>query len=133
MARIEEMFSILYTLVNSTTESTIAINKCTLSTVITCLQVTHAKIDMFKLQNKMLSDELSLLRQQQCDFNKQNDMKDESDFNEDIQLTSDDTHKHEDELDEVPMYKKKLWINVAKKLELFDHGKNYALNEIDMD
>jgi hypothetical protein len=59
---------------------------------------------MFKLQNKMLSDELNLLRHQQCDFNKQNDIKDEN--NEDAQLTSDDTHKHEDELDKVPMSEK---------------------------
>jgi hypothetical protein len=78
MERIEELFTILRTLVNSTTESTIAINKCTLSTVITCLQVTHKKIDMFKLQNKLLSDELSFLRHQQCDFNKHNDIKDEN-------------------------------------------------------
>jgi hypothetical protein len=103
MARIEELFTILRTLINSTTESTIAINKCTLSTVITCLQVTHKKIDMFKHQNKLLSDELSLLRHQQCDFNNQNDIKDE---NEDIQLTSDESHKHEDQLDEVPMSEK---------------------------
>ena len=101
MARIEELFTILRTLINSTTESTIAINKCTLSTVITCLQVTHKKIDMFKLQNKLLSDELSLLRHQQCDFN---DIKDE---NEDAQLTSNESHKqHEDQLDEVPMSEK---------------------------
>ena len=85
-------------------ESTIAINKCTLSTMITCLQVTYKKVDTFKLQNKMLSDELNLLRHQQCDFNKQNDIKDEN--NEDAQLTSDDTHKHEDKLDEVPMSEK---------------------------
>ena len=76
-------------------ESTIAINKCTLNTMITCLQVTHKKVDMFKLQNNMLSDELNLLRHQQCDFNKQNDIKDKN--NEDAQLTNDDSHKHEDE------------------------------------
>ena len=104
MERIEELFTILCTLINSTTESTIAINKCTLSTMITCLQVMHKKVDMFKIQNKMLTDELNLLRQQQCDFNKQNDMKDEN--NEDAQLTSDGSHKHEDELDEVPMSEK---------------------------
>jgi histidinol phosphatase-like enzyme len=103
MVRIEEIFTILHTLINSTTESTIAINKNTLSTVITCLQVTHKKIDMFKLQNKLLSDELSLLRHQQCDFNKHNDIKDE---NEDTQLISDEIHKHEDQLDEVPMSEK---------------------------
>ena len=88
MARIEEIFTILHTLINSTTESTIAINKYTLSTMITCLQVTHKKIDMFKHQNKLLLNELSLLRHQQCDFN---DIKDE---NEDTQLTS--YEKHED-------------------------------------
>jgi histidinol phosphatase-like enzyme len=104
MARIEEIFTILRTLINSTTESTIAINKCTLSTVITCLQVTHKKIDMFKHQNKLLSDELSSLRHQQCDFNNQNDIKDEN--NEDIQLTSNESHKREDQLDEVSMSEK---------------------------
>ena len=98
MERIEELFTILRTLINSTTESTIAINKCTLNKVITCLQVTHKKIDMFKHQNKLLSDELSLLRHQQCDFN---DIKDE---NEDDQLTS--YVKHEAQLDEVPMSEK---------------------------
>jgi hypothetical protein len=61
MERIEEIFTILHTLINSTTKSTIAINKCTLSTVITCLQVMHKKVDMFKLQNKLLSDKLNLL------------------------------------------------------------------------
>jgi hypothetical protein len=91
MERIEEIFAILRTLINSTMESTIAINKCTLSTMITCLQVTHKKIDMFKLQNKLLSDELSFLRHQQC---------------EDAQLTCDESHKHEDELDEVCMLEK---------------------------
>ena len=83
------------TLINSTTESTIAINKCTLSIVITCSQVTHKKVDMFKLQNKLLSDEFSLLRHQHSDLNllrnnkliglhinKQNDIKDGN--NEDI-------------------------------------------------
>jgi hypothetical protein len=103
MARIEGLFTILRTLINSTTESTIAINKCTLSTMITCLQVTHKKIDMFKHQNKLLSDELSLLRHQQCDFNKHNDIKDE---NEDAHLSSDESPKHTDELDEVPRSEK---------------------------
>jgi hypothetical protein len=36
-------------------------------------------------------------------IDKQNDIKDENDFNENTQLTDDDTHEHEDELDEVPM------------------------------
>ena len=103
MARIEEIFIILHTLIKSTTKSTIAINKCTLSTVITCLQVTHKKIDMFKLQNKLLFDELSLLRHQQCDFNKHNDIKDE---NEDTQLINDESHKHEHQLDKVSMSEK---------------------------
>jgi hypothetical protein len=39
-------------------------------------------------------------------IDEQNDIKDENDFNEDTQLTDDDTHKHEDELDEVPMTEK---------------------------
>jgi len=100
MERIEELFRILRTLMNSTTESAIAINKCTLNIVITCLQVMHKKIDMFKLQNKLLSDELSFLQHQQCDFN---DIKDE---NEDAHLTSNESRKHEDQLDEVPMSEK---------------------------
>jgi hypothetical protein len=104
MARIEEIFTILHTLINSNTEYTIAINKYTLRTRITYLQVTHKKIDMFKHQNKLLSDELSFLQHQQCDYNNQNGIKDEN--NEDIQLTSDDSHKHEDQLDEVPMSEK---------------------------
>ena len=116
MTKIEEIFTLLRTLINSTTKSTIAINKFTLSTVITCLQVTHKKVDMFKLQNKLLFDELSFLQHQHCDLNilqnnkliglhiyKQNDIKDESEFNEYIQLINDDTRKHEDELDEVPI------------------------------
>jgi len=86
MVRIEELFTILHTLVNSTTKSTIAINKCTLGTVITCLHVTHKKIEMSKLQNKMLSEDLNLLRHQQCDFDKQDDIKDEN--NEEIFLQS---------------------------------------------
>ena len=68
--------------------------------MITCLQVTHKNIDMFKLQNKLFYDELSFLRHQQCDFNKQDDIKDKN--NEDAQLSSDESPKHKDELDEGP-------------------------------
>ena len=68
--------------------------------MITCLQVSYKKIDMFKHQNKLLSDELSLLRHQQCDSN---DIKDE---NEDAQLTNNEIHKHEDQLDEILMSEK---------------------------
>jgi hypothetical protein len=39
-------------------------------------------------------------------IDKQNDIKDENKFNEDTQMTDDDTHKHEDELDEVSMTEK---------------------------
>jgi hypothetical protein len=39
-------------------------------------------------------------------IDKQNDIKDEYGFNEYTQLTEDDTHKHEDELDEVPIIEK---------------------------
>jgi hypothetical protein len=104
MTGVEEIFILLRSLINSNSESTISINTSTLTAMLTCLQVMHKKIDMFKLQNEMLSDELNILRHQQCDFNKQNDIKDEN--NEDAQLTSDDTHRHEDELDEVPMSEK---------------------------
>jgi hypothetical protein len=61
MPMIEAMFSLLHTLINSTLVSTVSINKFTLTTVLTFLQVMHKKVDMFKLQNKLLSDELSLL------------------------------------------------------------------------
>jgi hypothetical protein len=116
IARIEAMFSLLHTLINTTFASTVSINKSTLTRVFTFLQVMHKKVDMFKLQNKILSDELSLLQHKHCDFihlqhnplfglhiDEQNDIKDENGFNEDTQLTDDDTHKHEDELDEVHM------------------------------
>ena len=116
MERIEELFTILRTLINSTAESTIAINKCTLNKVITCLQVTHKKIDMFKHQNKLLSDELSLLRHQQCDI---------KDENEDYQLTS--YVKHEAQLDEVSMSEK-----VADKC-IVRPWEELRFNEIDMD
>ena len=36
-------------------------NKKTLTTVITCLQVMHKKVDMSKAQNKLLSTKLGIL------------------------------------------------------------------------
>jgi hypothetical protein len=58
---------VLHTLINSTTESTISINKST-PTVLTFLKVMHRKVDMFKIHNKLLSDELSLLQHQHSNF-----------------------------------------------------------------
>jgi hypothetical protein len=62
------MFTLLHTLINFTSESTVSMNKITLTTVLTCLQVMHIKVDVFKFQNKLLFDELSLLRHQLSDL-----------------------------------------------------------------
>jgi hypothetical protein len=67
MARIEEMLSLLHTLIKSISSSIVSINKCTLAIVLTCLQVMHSKVDMFKIHKK-LSDELSFLRHQHSHF-----------------------------------------------------------------
>jgi len=68
MAGIEAMFTLLHTLIKSTYESTISMNKSTLTAMLTYLQVMHRKVDMFKFQKKLLSDEMSLLRCLHSDF-----------------------------------------------------------------
>ena len=86
MARMEELFHLLQSSLNATPGSTISVNKKIFNKVITCLQNMHKKIDMFKTQNKLLSDELSLLREQHVDREKEDNehfsnMKEISEFN----------------------------------------------------
>ena len=82
----EELFHLLQSSLNATPGSTISVNKKIFNKVITCLQNMHRKIDMFKTQNKLLSDELSLLREQHVDHEKEDskhfsNMKEISEFN----------------------------------------------------
>ena len=71
MAKIEELFHLLQTSLNTSSGSTISVNKKIFNTVVSCLQNMHRKIDMLKIQNKLLSDELSLLRQQHVNGEKE--------------------------------------------------------------
>ena len=61
MARVEQIFHFLHTLINTTFGSKIPLNKRTLTTVLTYLQVMNRKAYMFKTKNKLLFDEISLL------------------------------------------------------------------------
>jgi len=68
MDRIEDMFTLLHTLINFTSESTVSINKSTLIIVLTCLQFMHKKVDKFKIHNTFVSNESTLLQNQHPDF-----------------------------------------------------------------
>ena len=71
MARIEELYHLLQSSLKVTPGSTFYVNKKIFNTVITCLQNTRIKFDMVKTQNKLLSDEPSLLREQHVDSEKE--------------------------------------------------------------
>ena len=58
MARINNLLELLRALIASTVESTININKDTLSKIHTCLQNEHEKIDFLQLESQFQQEEL---------------------------------------------------------------------------
>jgi hypothetical protein len=55
----------LNTLINTTEDNTVILNKETLQSMLTCLQVTEAKVRLLQDQSQLLNDELIDLKNQQ--------------------------------------------------------------------
>jgi hypothetical protein len=65
MARSLELLEFLNTLINTTEDNTVILNKATLQSVLTCLQVMQAKVRLLQDQSQLLNDELIDLKNQQ--------------------------------------------------------------------
>jgi hypothetical protein len=65
MERSRELLELLNTLINTTEDNTVILNKETLQSVLTCLQVTQAKVRLLQEQSHLLNDELIELKSQQ--------------------------------------------------------------------
>jgi hypothetical protein len=65
MARSLELLELLNTLINTTEDNTVTLNKETLQSVLTCLQVTQAKVRLLQSLSQLLNDELIDLKNQQ--------------------------------------------------------------------
>jgi hypothetical protein len=65
MERSRELLELLNTLINTTEDNTVIMNKETLQSVLTCLQVTQAKVRLLQAQSHLLNDELIELKSQQ--------------------------------------------------------------------
>ena len=65
MARSLELLELLNTLINTTENITVTLNKTTLQSVLTCLQVTQAKVKLLQYLSQLLNDEMIDLKNQQ--------------------------------------------------------------------
>ena len=65
MTRVEELLELLNTLINTTEDNTVILNKTTLQSVLTCFQVTQAKVRLLQSLSQLLNDELIDLKNQQ--------------------------------------------------------------------
>jgi hypothetical protein len=65
MERSNELLEFLNTLINTTEDNIVILNKTTLQLVITCLQVTQDKVILLQEQFHLLNDELIELKSQQ--------------------------------------------------------------------
>jgi hypothetical protein len=65
MARNLELLELLNTLINTTEDNTMILNKETLQSVLTCLQVTQAKVRLLQSLSQLLNDEIRDLKNQQ--------------------------------------------------------------------
>jgi hypothetical protein len=65
MERSRELLEFLNTLINTTEDNTVILNKTTLQSVLTCLQVTQDKVRLLQAQSQLLNDELINLKNQQ--------------------------------------------------------------------
>jgi hypothetical protein len=65
MERSHELLELLNTLINTTEDNIVILNKENLQSVLTCLQVTQAKVRLLQAQSQLLNDELINLKNQQ--------------------------------------------------------------------
>jgi hypothetical protein len=64
MEQSHELLEFLNTLINTTKDNTVILNKETLQSVLTCLQVTQAKVRLLQEQSQLMNDELINLKNQ---------------------------------------------------------------------
>jgi hypothetical protein len=65
MAQSLELLEFLNTLINTIEDNTVILNKETLQSVLTCLQVMEAKVRLIQAQSQLLNDELIDLKNEQ--------------------------------------------------------------------
>jgi hypothetical protein len=65
MAQSLELLEFLNTLINTIEGNIVVLNKATVQSVLTCFQVTEAKVRLLQYQSQLLNDELSDLKNQQ--------------------------------------------------------------------
>jgi hypothetical protein len=65
MERSHELLELLNTLINTIEDNIVILNKTTLQSVLTCLQVTQAKVILLQEQSHLLNDKLINLKNQQ--------------------------------------------------------------------
>jgi hypothetical protein len=65
MDRNLELLELLNTLINTTEDNIVILNKETLQSVLTCLQVTQDKVRLLQSLSQLLNDELTDLKNQQ--------------------------------------------------------------------
>jgi hypothetical protein len=94
MERSHELLELLNTLINTTEDNTVTLNKETLQSVLTCLQVTQAKVRLLQSLSQLLNDELTDLKNQQpvkCSelvFVQNNPLYDDNDDDDDVLINS---------------------------------------------
>ena len=65
MERSLELLELLNTLIITTTNNTVILNKTTLQLVVTCLQVSQEKVQLLQAQSQLLNDEICNLKNQE--------------------------------------------------------------------
>jgi hypothetical protein len=65
MARSLKLLELLNTLINTIEDNTVILNKKTLQSVLTCLQVRQAKVRLLQSLSQLLNDELTDLKNKQ--------------------------------------------------------------------
>jgi hypothetical protein len=58
MAQIHELLELLNTLILSIDVNMVTIDKATIQFVLTCLQASHAKVELLQIQTQLLHDQL---------------------------------------------------------------------------
>ena len=65
MERSIELLELLNTLIKNTTNNKVILNKSTLQSMVTCLQVSQEKVQLFQAQSQLLNDEICNLKNQE--------------------------------------------------------------------
>ena len=65
MERSLELLELLKTLIISIENNTVILNKSTCQSVVTCLQVSQAKVQLLQAQSQLLNDEICNLKNQE--------------------------------------------------------------------